>query len=102
MYRSPWHLFFVGNGLEPEVRVWGARGALPGADIATRASGRGRRGTQPRCRQGPSPGTPTGHRHNTHHVKTSFVYLTKEVFYNDIRSLRNGCYIFDMMSHFVR
>ena len=24
------------------------------------------------------------------HVKTSFVYLTKEVFYNDIRSLRNG------------
>ena len=28
---------FVGNGLEPQVRVRGARGALPGADAAGRA-----------------------------------------------------------------
>jgi hypothetical protein len=33
---------FVPVGLEPQVRVWGARGALPVADEATRASGSGR------------------------------------------------------------
>jgi len=33
---------FVPVGLEPQVRVRGARGALPVADEATRASGRGR------------------------------------------------------------
>ena len=33
---------FVPVGLEPQVRVWGARGALPVADEATRVSGSGR------------------------------------------------------------
>ena len=33
---------FVPVGLEPQVRVRGARGALPVADAATRASGSGR------------------------------------------------------------
>ena len=33
---------FVPFGLEPQVRVRGARGALPVADEATRASGSGR------------------------------------------------------------
>ena len=42
MIHSLWDLFFVPVGLEPQVRVWGARGALPVADEATRASGRGR------------------------------------------------------------
>ena len=32
--------------------------------------------------------------------KPSFVYLTKEGFFNDIRSCRNGWCIFDMISHF--
>ena len=41
MIHSLWDLFFVPVGLERSVRVRGARGALPVADKATRASGRG-------------------------------------------------------------
>ena len=54
---------FVPVGLEPQVRVWGARGALPVADEATRASGSGRRGTKAFESRGHSSGTATGHRH---------------------------------------
>ena len=52
MYHSLWDLFFVPVGLEPQVRVWGAREALLVADEATRASGSGRCATQPRRGQG--------------------------------------------------
>jgi len=45
-------VFAMPVGLEPEVRVRGARGALPVADEATRASGSGRCATQPLRRQG--------------------------------------------------
>ena len=45
-------IFSSVDGLEPQVRVRGARGALPVADEATRASGSGRCATQPRHRQG--------------------------------------------------
>ena len=45
------------------MRAWGAMGALPVADEATRASGRGRRGTKVRRHRGHSPSIATGHRH---------------------------------------
>ena len=34
MIHSLWDLFFVPVGLEPQVRVWGARGALPVAGLS--------------------------------------------------------------------
>jgi len=43
---------FIPVGIEPQVRVRGARGALPVADAATQASGSGRCATQSLCRQG--------------------------------------------------
>ena len=46
-------IFIVGGRqTRTKVRVWGARGALPVADKATRASGSGRCATQAHRRQG--------------------------------------------------
>ena len=57
------NLNFLPTG-ENANRVRGARGALPVADEATRASGRGRCATQPHRRQGAHRITATGHRHH--------------------------------------
>ena len=68
---------FVPVGLEPQVRVWGARGALPVADEATRASGSGRCTTQPLRRQGVhrAPQQDTGTKTNPTPQGVGFVLL---------------------------
>ena len=55
-------LLLIPFELAKPVRIWGARGALPMADTATRASGRGQRGTKAFQSQGHSLGTATGER----------------------------------------
>jgi len=72
---------FVPVGLEPQVRVRGARGALPVADEATRASGSGRQMPRSavdagRCR---APQQDTG--------------TTKPTLIDTIVSVRVGCFI---------
>ena len=71
---------FVPVGLEPQVRVWGARGALPVADEATRASGSGRCTTQPLRRQGVhrAPQQDTGTKTNPTPQGVGFVLLLTE------------------------
>ena len=66
--------FVMPVGLEPQVRVRGVRGALPVADEATRASGRGRCATQPRPRQGAhrAPQQDTRHHKSSVALQQSF------------------------------
>ena len=83
-------IFSSVDGLESQVRVRGARGALPVADEATRASGNGRCATQPRHRQGAhrAPQQDTGTR------KTPHLGLTgREVSLLEYRFMIVGSYI---------
>ena len=88
---SPDFLYVV-EGLEPKVRVRGARGALPVADTATRASGSDRRGTKVRRHRGHSPSIATGHR------QQKFGLLIFFMLWKDSNSFHCNCPV-DSRSH---
>ena len=77
--RTGYPIFFMPVGLEPKVRVWGARGALPGAGGATRASGCGLyfRGGFDRRRKYRAPQQDT--RHFWENVSNCAVYTSLKI-----------------------